>query len=136
MCAAVVPRVMPQRMPRATLEGIALEVTDLLRAMGDDLDKPLGRMRVDGGAAKNDLLMQYQADTAAVTIERPVELESTARGAAMLAGIGVGLFSDVRDAARMSRVERTFEVTMSPDERAAHKARWADAIARARSSRA
>jgi len=121
---------------RATLEGIALSVTDLLRAMGDDLDKPLGRMRVDGGAAKNDLLMQYQADTAAITIERPLELESTARGAAMLAGVGAGLFGDVRESARMSKVERTFEVVMSADERAAHLAQWSDAIRRARSSRA
>lgn len=117
---------------RATLEGIALEVTDLLRAMGDDLDKPLGRMRVDGGAAKNDLLMQYQADTAAMTIERPLELESTARGAAMLAGVGAGLFTSVRDAARMSKVERTFEVGMSAEERKSHLARWTDAVARSR----
>ncbi|MDI1433889.1 glycerol kinase GlpK [Polyangium sorediatum] len=121
---------------RATLEGIALEVTDLLRAMCDDLGKPLGRMRVDGGAANNDLLMQYQADTAALTIERPIELESTARGAAMLAGVGAGLFRSMRDAARMSRVERTFEVGMPPEERKAHLARWADAVTRARSSRA
>jgi glycerol kinase len=103
--------------------------------MGDDLGKPLGRMRVDGGASNNDLLMQYQADTAALTIERPIELESTARGAAMLAGVGAGLFRGVRDAARMSRVERTFEVAMPEGERKAHLDRWADAVARARSSR-
>ncbi len=121
---------------RATLEGIAFEVTDLLRAMGDDLDKPLARMRVDGGAAKNDLLMQCQADFAATTIERPIELESTARGAAMLAGVGAGLFAGVRDAASMSRVERTFESAMSKAERDVHLARWSDAVARARSVRA
>jgi glycerol kinase len=121
---------------RATLDGIALEVDDLLRAMRDDLGKPLGRMRVDGGAAKNDLLMQYQADVADLSIERPAELESTARGAAMLAGVGAGLFSGVRDSARMSRVERTFEVSMGADERLSHRARWADAVSRARSSRA
>jgi len=120
---------------RATLEGIALEVTDLLRAMGDDLGKPLGRMRVDGGAAKNDLLMQYQADTASLTIERPVELESTARGAAMLAGVGAGLFPGVRDSARMSKVERTFSVEMNAEDRKAHLDRWADAVSRTRSSR-
>jgi len=121
---------------RATLEGIAFQVADLLRAMGDDLGKPLARMRVDGGAAKNDLLMQVQADFAATTIERPIELESTARGAAMLAGVGAGLFAGVQDAARMSKVEQTFDVVMNADERANHLARWSDAVGRARSARA
>jgi glycerol kinase len=117
---------------RATLEGVALEVRDLLGAMADDLGKPLGRMRVDGGAAANDLLLQFQADVAEVTIERPAELESTARGAAMLAGVGAGLFRALADAAGMSKVDRSFQVGMSPDERAAHRRRWADAIARTR----
>jgi glycerol kinase len=118
---------------RATLEGIALEVSDLLHATADDLGKPLRRMRVDGGAAANDLLMQLQADVADITIERPAELESTARGAAMLAGVGAGLFATVAGAAGMSRVDRSFRVEMSSNEREAHRARWADAIARARS---
>jgi glycerol kinase len=90
-------------------------------------------MRVDGGAAANDLLMQCQADVAGVTIERPAELESTARGAAMLAGVGVGLFRENREAARMSRAERTFRVEMGEADRAAHRRRWADAVARTRS---
>ena len=119
---------------RATLEGIALEVTDLLRAMSDDLGRPLAKMRVDGGAAANDLLMQYQADTAAIAIERPHELESTARGAAMLAGVGAGLFQSVAEAARMSAAERTFRVEMRPEERETHRARWADAVQRSRSA--
>lgn len=121
---------------RATLEGIAFQVTDLLHAMGEDLGKPLARMRVDGGAANNDLLMQYQADFAATTIERPIELESTARGAAMLAGVGAGLFKTVQEAAGMSKVERTFEVGMSSGQRDAHLARWSDAVGRTRSVRA
>ena len=120
---------------RATLEGIALEVSDLLEATAEDLGKPLRRMRVDGGAAANDLLMQLQADVADIAIERPPELESTARGAAMLAGVGAGLFATVAEAAGMSRVERSFRVEMGPEERAAHRGRWADAIARARSTR-
>jgi glycerol kinase len=89
---------------------------------------------VDGGAAANDLLMQYQADTAAIAIERPHELESTARGAAMLAGVGAGLFQSVGEAARMSAAERTFQVEMSAAEREVHRARWADAVGRARSA--
>jgi glycerol kinase len=119
---------------RATLEGIALEVNDLLSAMSDDLGKSLTRMRVDGGAAANDLLMQFQSDIGPITIERPTELESTARGAAMLAGVGVGLFSSIADAAGMSRVDRAFQVEMSADDRAAHRRRWSDAIARTRSA--
>jgi glycerol kinase len=119
---------------RATLEGIALEVSDLLRAMAQDLGRPLARMRVDGGAAANGLLMQYQADVANVAIERPAELESTARGAAMLAGVGVGLFRDPTEAAGMSKAERVFKVEMISHERDAHLRRWQDAIARARST--
>jgi glycerol kinase len=119
---------------RATLEGIALEVEDLLQAMADDLGRPLGRLRVDGGAAANDLLMQYQADVASVTIERPAELESTARGAAMLAGVGAGLFRSATEAAQMSAAQRTFRVGMSAAERDAHRARWADAVRRSRSA--
>jgi glycerol kinase len=119
---------------RATLEGIALEVNDLLSAMADDLGKPLARMRVDGGAAANDVLMQFQADIGPITIERPTELESTARGAAMLAGVGVGLFSSIAEAAGMSRVDRTFQVAMSAGDRDEHRRRWSDAVARTRST--
>ncbi len=121
---------------RATLEGVALEVRDLLGAMADDLGKPLARMRVDGGAAANDLLMQFQADVADVAIERPAELESTARGAAMLAGVGAGLFRTLAEAAGMSRADRSFQVEMSAGARAEHQRRWADAIARTRATSA
>jgi glycerol kinase len=117
---------------RAALEGIALEVADLLGAMAEDLGRPIAKMRVDGGAAANSLLMQIQADVADVTIERPAELESTARGAAMLAGVGVGLFKDKSESARMSHLDRTFQVELSEAERAEHRRRWAEAVARSR----
>ena len=113
---------------RAVLEGVAFEVADLLQAMRADLGTPLTKMRVDGGAAANDLLMQFQADVASVRIERPAELESTARGAAMLAGVGVGLFASQEEARAMSAAERTFEPTMPGEERDAHLARWAHAV--------
>jgi glycerol kinase len=119
---------------RATLEGIALEVNDLLVAMADDLGHPLARMRVDGGAAANNLLMQFQADVARVAIERPAELESTARGAAMLAGVGAGLFRDIFEAAGMSKADRLFNVEMSPETCEKHRRAWASAVARARST--
>ena len=119
---------------RATLEAIALEVDDVLRAMAEDLGRPISRLRVDGGAAANDLLMQLQSDVARVSVERPNELESTARGAAMLAGVGAGLFARGADAAKMLRIERTFEVRMDEAERGRRLTAWQDAVRRARST--
>jgi glycerol kinase len=116
----------------ATLEGIAHEVTDLIAAMRDDLGSPVGRIRVDGGAAANDLLMQMQADLAGITVERPTELETTARGAAMLAAVGLGLVKTPREAAGMVQVDRTFEVDKTTEERKKSRDAWAEAIRRAR----
>ncbi len=113
---------------RATLEGVAFQVADLLRCMRDDLGQPLKRMRVDGGAAANDLLMQFQADVAAIGIERPRELESTARGAAMLAGVGVGIFADIHAASQMSKSERSFEPKMAPTEHDKRLREWDHAV--------
>jgi glycerol kinase len=117
---------------RATLEAIALQVDDVLAAMQADLGRPLGRLRVDGGAAANDLLMQMQSDFSALSVERPTELESTARGAAMLAGVGVGLFRSPSEAAGMRRLAESFRSTMSADERKELRRRWEEAVSRAR----
>jgi glycerol kinase len=118
---------------RATLEGIAFEVGDLLTAMTKDAKRPLTRLRVDGGAAANDLLMQFQADIANVVAERPGDLESTGRGAAMLAAVGAGISRDFESAARMIQIESRFAPAISREEREAHLARWNDALARTRS---
>jgi glycerol kinase len=118
---------------RATLEAIAFQVDDLVRAMERDLEKPSALMRVDGGAAANDLLLQLQSDVSGITVERPTELESTARGAAMLAGLGAGLYRDAKDAARVLKLDRRFETSMSADAREAARKRWNDAVRRARS---
>jgi glycerol kinase len=120
---------------RATLEAIALQVDDVLRAMQGDLEKPLGRLRVDGGAAANDLLMQLQSDFSAVSVERPTELESTARGAAMLAGVGVGLFRTPSEAGGMSRLDRTFSPGLGAEARKELRRGWEEAVGRARSSK-
>jgi glycerol kinase len=120
---------------RATLEGVAFEVRDLLDAMIKDAKRPLEMLRVDGGAARNDLLLQFQADITGVRAERPTELESTARGAALLAGLGAGLCNGLGDAARMIEIESRFEPRMPAAERAAHIARWTDALSRTRSRR-
>lgn len=118
---------------RATLEAIAFQVNDVIGAMSEDLGRPIARLRVDGGAAANDLLLQTQSDLSAVTVERPIELESTARGAAMLAGLGAGLFSSPAEAARMIRLDRAFSPEIAVATRTAELARWADAVRRARS---
>jgi glycerol kinase len=120
---------------RATLEAIAHQIDDLVRAMKDDLGKPIGRLRVDGGAAANDVLMQYQSDISNLVVERPADLESTARGAAMLAGIGVGLYKDGTEAAQMTKIQRRFESNMSDEERRSRHLRWSDAVSRASSKK-
>jgi glycerol kinase len=117
---------------RATLEGIALEVNDLLTAMAEDAKRPIARLRVDGGAAANDLLMQFQSDIAHVSVERPTDIESTGRGAAMLAGIGAGL-SGIESVAKMLRIAKTFGPQMPELARTKHLAQWKDAVARAAS---
>jgi len=117
---------------RATLEAIAFQVNDLAVAMSQDLGRPLKRLRVDGGAAANNLLMQFQSDISGVTVERPSELESTARGAAMLAGVGAKLFASGGEAARMITIEKTFEVGISDSARKSALAAWHDAVRRAR----
>lgn len=116
---------------RATLEGIAFQVWDLLEAMTKDAGRNLTALKVDGGAAKNDLLAQFQADLAAVQVVRPVEVESTGRGAAMLAGVGAEL-TDLGAAGRMVKLERTFEPALDAVSREAHVARWRGAVAQAR----
>jgi glycerol kinase len=118
---------------RATLEAIAFQVNDVTCAMGEDLGRPIARMRVDGGAAANDLLLQMQSDIGDLIVERPSELESTARGAAMLAGLGAGLFSSPEEAARMIRLDRAFKPQIDALTRSAERDRWSRAVCRARS---
>lgn len=119
---------------RATLEAIAHQVDDLVSAMRDDLGKPITRLRVDGGAAANDVLMQYQSDLSNLVVERPEELESTARGAAMLAGLGVGLFKSGADASQMAKISGRFEPKMTESDRRARHSQWQKAVSKARTT--
>jgi glycerol kinase len=119
---------------RATLEAIALQVNDLLQTMAQDLDSPITRLRADGGASANDLLMQLQADLSAVAVQRPRELESTGRGAAMLAAVGAGLIRSPKDVPRTTLVERTFIAEVGEVERECRIGIWHDAVRRARSA--
>ncbi len=118
---------------RATLDGIALQICDLSDAMVADAGRPLGRLRVDGGASANELLMQTQADLLDVEVDRPASVETTALGAAYLAGLAVGVFSDLGAVAKAHRIDRTFRPAMSPSVRNTHRDRWRTAVARARS---
>jgi glycerol kinase len=115
---------------RATLDGIAMSCAELLEAMESDLGRKLTELRVDGGACANDLLMQIQADLLDATVVRPNVIETTALGAAILAGIGAGLFSDLEAAKATWTEERRFEP--APGAYAAElRARWGDAVAKA-----
>lgn len=117
---------------RAALEAIAFQSAELLEAMQKDSRIPLQELRVDGGAAHNDLLMQFQADLLGVPVVRPRVTETTALGAAYLAGLAVGFWSDKEDVQSNWRAERTFMPIMKEAERAARLARWRQAVAHAR----
>ncbi len=117
---------------RAALDGIAFQVADLVSAMASDCGETLKELRVDGGAAVNDLLMQIQADILQTPVVRPTELETTALGTAYLAGLAIGYYKSI-DAIRSHwRVERTFEPSMSADRAEALRARWRQAVERAK----
>jgi glycerol kinase len=117
---------------RATLEAIAYQTADVLAAMQADAGIALKELRVDGGAARNDLLMQFQADILGVPVVRPKMLESTAQGAAFLAGLGVGLWQDAAEIDRYWSAERTFEPAMSAAQRGELLGAWQRALERAK----
>jgi len=117
---------------RAALEAIAFQVADVLEAVGSDTGEPLQALRVDGGAAVNDLLMQFQADILGVPVVRPRVTETTALGAAYLAGLATGFWPGP-DALRAERKgDVRFEPKMSAGERAERRARWQKAVERAK----
>ena len=117
---------------RATLEGIAFQVTDLLRAMEDDTGIPLLELRADGGATVNNLLMQFQADLLGVPVLRPKISETTALGAAYLAGLAVGYWKDREEIASHWREERTFLPQMARHDAAELCRHWRRAVERAK----
>lgn len=116
---------------RATLEGIAFEVADLLAAMEKDSGRKISVLRVDGGACASDLLMQTQADLLGLTVERPRNVETTALGAAMLAGLGAGVWKDVESLTRIREVDRKFAPTITASDRRGRMKVWKKAVKRA-----
>jgi glycerol kinase len=117
---------------RAALESIAYQSADVLSAMQADAGITLAELRVDGGAAANDTLMQFQADVLGVPVVRPKVLETTALGAAYLAGLAVGYWNDAGDIARNWQVDRRFEPAMPAERVEALTAGWNKAVERAK----
>ncbi|HYZ16714.1 MAG TPA: glycerol kinase GlpK [Candidatus Acidoferrum sp.] len=117
---------------RAALEAIAYQTADVIAAMERDAGVPLKELRVDGGASANDFLMQFQADILGVPVIRPAVTETTALGAAYLAGLHVGYWKDVETVSRHWRADRRFEPAMEAERRAATLERWRLAVARSR----
>ena len=116
---------------RATLEGIALQNVDILRAMERDSGRSLGTLKVDGGAAANNLLMQFQSDVLGVEIARPELVESTALGAAFLAGLGTGVWKDQQQLRATWREQKRFKPTADRARIQEHLARWDAAVSKA-----
>ena len=116
---------------RATLEGIAFQVSDLVAAMEKDSGKKITTLRVDGGASASNLLMQTQSDLLGCTVERPANLESTALGAAMLAGLGAGIWPSIEELSKIRSVEHRFEPEITGQSRRSRLKIWKRAVKRA-----
>lgn len=114
---------------RAALESAAFQTAELLQAMATDGVAPQ-RLRVDGGMARNDWFLQFMADVLGVEVVRPVNTETTALGAAILAGVGAGEFASLQEAASIWKLDRRFAPAMAQDERVARLAAWSDAVGR------
>ena len=117
---------------RAALEGIAFQVADILELMQKDSGIRIAELRVDGGAAANNLLMQFQADILGAPVVRPKVTETTALGAAYLAGLAVGYWKSPDDVKANWEIERRFDPAMSQKDRDHRRSRWNEALERAR----
>ncbi|MBV8121808.1 MAG: glycerol kinase GlpK [Alphaproteobacteria bacterium] len=118
---------------RAALEGIAFQVADILLAMEADAGIRLTELRVDGGASNNNLLMQFQADLLGIPVVRAKNVETTALGSAYLAGLAVGYCPSIDEIARQWTADRSFEPSISADQRGAMRPKWQKALARSKS---
>ncbi len=122
----------PGHIARAALESIAFQVADVLEAVHSETGTPLGALRVDGGAAVNDLLMQFQADVLGVPVVRPRVTETTALGAAYLAGLAVGFWASPDELRALRQGDVRFEPRMDAAERTRRRALWQRAVERAK----
>jgi glycerol kinase len=122
----------PGHIARAALESIAFQVADVLEAVHSETNTPLGALRVDGGAAVNDLLMQFQADVLGVPVVRPRVTETTALGAAYLAGLATGFWAGPDELRSKRKDDVRFEPKMDEPERAKRRALWQRAVERSK----
>ncbi|GAH13736.1 unnamed protein product, partial [marine sediment metagenome] len=118
---------------RAALEAIAFQSRDVLEAMHQDADMTLAFLKCDGGAAANNLLMQFQADILGTAVQRPVVAETTALGAAYLAGLAGGYWFSADEVAKNWALDQEFQPNMPKKERNARYERWKKAVERSRS---
>jgi glycerol kinase len=116
---------------RAVLEGVALQIRDLADAMRQDSGREIPAFKVDGGAAANNLMMQFQADILGTEVVRPKNVETTSLGAAFLGGLGAGVWQSPEEIRQAWKADRTFKPRMSADDRDRHLARWRRAVERA-----
>jgi glycerol kinase len=116
---------------RATLEAMALQNADILKVMQKDLKRKMKTLRVDGGASANNLLMQIQSDYLQAVVVRPVNIETTATGAAFLAGLGVGLWKDVKEIQKLSKVDHEFKPSINQKKLNQRLVSWNRAIKKA-----
>lgn len=116
---------------RATLEAIAFQVNDVLKAMEQDIGQTLTDLNVDGGASKNNFLLQWQASISQMNVHRPVDVETTARGVAFLAGLAVGFWKDENELFSLNRIDRSYVPQMAEDHRQNVLRRWKKAVQRA-----
>jgi glycerol kinase len=117
---------------RATLESIAYQTKDVIRAMEEDSKIKLNRLKVDGGASANNFLMQFQADILGVPVDRPKVSETTAQGAAYLAGLAVGFWKDKKEIEDKWKLDKTFEVNMESEKRQKLYSKWLKAVERSK----
>src|SRR6185369_5165802 len=115
---------------RAALEGIAFQVADVLEVMKQDSGIAMDGLRVDGGASANNLLMQFQANLLQVPVVRPKVIETTALGAAYLAGLAVGFWKDQQDVRANWQVDRQFDPQLPADQVKHRRSRWTEALKR------
>ena len=116
---------------RAVLEGVALQNVDILKAMSADADCPIKALKVDGGMSKNNFLMQFQADVLGVDCVRPTVLETTALGAAFLAGLGVGIWSDTAAVRSAWNQDQRFDAKMPQEQQEKFLSLWQEAVSKA-----
>ncbi|MBV8631928.1 MAG: glycerol kinase, partial [Silvibacterium sp.] len=122
----------PGHIARAALESIAFQVADVLEAMNGDTESACPELRVDGGASANDLLMQGQANLLGIPVVRPKVIETTALGAAYLAGLACGFWESPEEIAKLREPDKRFEPKMSSEDATRHRERWKNAVERSR----